>query len=105
MSCRRLPDRSMRWSKTIPPRVALSNPTMHFINVLLPLPLVPSSATVSPSRTSSDTPCNTRTAPYPASTLSIASLITEIDPLHLGVLHDLRRRAFGHEASGIQAYD
>jgi len=38
-------------------------PITHFISVLLPLPLVPSSATVSVSRMSSDTPCSARTAP------------------------------------------
>jgi hypothetical protein len=43
--------------------LGLTMPMMHLISVLLPLPLVPSSATVSPSRTSIDTPCSTRTAP------------------------------------------
>ena len=38
-------------------------PMMHLISVDLPFPLVPSKATVSPSRTSSETPCSTRTAP------------------------------------------
>ena len=38
-------------------------PMMHFISVLLPLPLVPSSATVSPAPTVSDTSSSTRTAP------------------------------------------
>jgi len=36
---------------------------MHFISVLLPLPLVPSSATVSPVATSSETPRSAFTAP------------------------------------------
>ena len=36
---------------------------MHFISVLLPLPLVPSSATVSPGATVSETSSMTRTAP------------------------------------------
>ena len=38
-------------------------PITHFSSVLLPLPLVPSSATVSPAPTDSDTSCSTRTAP------------------------------------------
>ena len=38
-------------------------PMMDFIRVDLPLPLVPSSATVSPSPTRSDTSCRMRTAP------------------------------------------
>ena len=45
------------------PRVTGIKPIMHFISVLLPLPLVPSNATVSPCRTSNDTPVSTRTAP------------------------------------------
>ena len=38
-------------------------PMMHFISVDLPLPLVPSSATVSPAATVTDTSSSTRTAP------------------------------------------
>ena len=38
-------------------------PMMHFMSVLLPLPLVPSSTTVSPGFTSSVTSSSTRTAP------------------------------------------
>ena len=38
-------------------------PMMHFISVLLPLPLVPSSATDSFSLIDSEIPCNARTAP------------------------------------------
>ena len=45
------------------PARGASNPMMQRISVLLPLPLVPSSATVSPSRTSSDSPCSTCTWP------------------------------------------
>jgi hypothetical protein len=42
--------------KTTEPRVGRTMPITHFISVLLPLPLVPSSATVSPSLTESETP-------------------------------------------------
>ncbi len=38
-------------------------PIMHFISVDLPLPLVPSSTTVSPPATRIDTSSSTRTAP------------------------------------------
>ena len=38
-------------------------PMIDFIRVDLPLPLVPSSATVSPAPTVSDTSCSTLTAP------------------------------------------
>jgi len=36
---------------------------MHFVSVLLPLPLAPSKATVSPPATLIDTPDSARTAP------------------------------------------
>ena len=45
------------------PRVGRTMPMTHFISVLLPLPLVPSSATVCPCEMSIDTPCSARTAP------------------------------------------
>ena len=45
------------------PAIGGTIPITHFISVLLPLPLVPSSTTVSPAATSSDTSSSTRTAP------------------------------------------
>ena len=45
------------------PALAGTMPMMHFMSVLLPLPLVPSSVTVSPSATASEMPSSTRTAP------------------------------------------
>ena len=50
-------------SSVISPRVGRTTPMKHRISVLLPLPLVPSSTTVSPSAMSSETPCSARTAP------------------------------------------
>ena len=47
----------------IRPERGRTMPMMHFISVLLPLPLVPSSTTVSPALTSSVTSSSTRTAP------------------------------------------
>ena len=38
-------------------------PMMQLMSVDLPLPLVPSSTTVSPESTETDTPCSTRTEP------------------------------------------
>src|SRR5262249_20534873 len=70
--------------------------------VLLPLPLVPSNATVSPSYTSMDTWCNTRTAPYPASTSVSTSLFAKVGFLHRGVMHNLLRCALGDGAAGIE---
>ena len=43
--------------------VGRTSPMTHFISVLLPLPLVPSSTTVSPSLTFNETFSMTRTAP------------------------------------------
>ena len=45
------------------PAVGVTIPMMHFISVDLPLPLVPSSATVWPAVTFSETPFNTRIEP------------------------------------------
>ena len=45
------------------PEAGRTMPMTDFIRVDLPLPLVPSSATVSPAPTVSDTPSSTRTAP------------------------------------------
>ncbi len=50
-------------ASTMLPCVGRTMPITHFISVLLPLPLVPSSATVSVSWMSSVTPCSARTAP------------------------------------------
>jgi len=50
-------------STTMRPAVGRTMPITHFISVLLPLPLVPSSATVSPELTAIVTSSSTRTAP------------------------------------------
>ena len=52
-----------RIAATILPADGRTMPITHFSSVLLPLPLVPSSVTVSPAPTASDTSCSTRTAP------------------------------------------
>jgi hypothetical protein len=44
----------------ISPLAGLMIPVMHLISVLLPLPLEPSSTTVSPASTVIETPCSTR---------------------------------------------
>ena len=49
--------------KTTRPFVGRTMPITHFIRVLLPLPLVPSSATVSFSLMEREMPCSARTAP------------------------------------------
>ena len=50
-------------SATMRPALGRTSPMMHFIKVLLPLPLVPSSTTVSPPPTATETSSSTRTAP------------------------------------------
>jgi len=50
-------------SATIDPALGRTIPMMHFISVDLPLPLVPSSTTVSPAPTLNETSSITRTAP------------------------------------------
>ena len=49
-------------SATMEPALGRTSPMMHFMSVLLPLPLVPSSTTVSPAPTLTDTSSITRTA-------------------------------------------
>src|SRR6185437_5029539 len=75
-------------------------PITHFSSVLLPLPLVPSSATVSAAPTVSVTPCSTLTAPYPASRPEMVRLLAKVRPHHIGVAHDIHRVAVGDLASG-----
>ena len=50
-------------SATMLPALGRTMPMMHFISVDLPLPLVPSSTTVSPPPTLNETSSMTRTAP------------------------------------------
>ena len=50
-------------SATMLPVLGRTMPMMHFISVDLPLPLVPSSTTVSPEPTLSETSLMMRTAP------------------------------------------
>src|SRR5205814_5777274 len=97
--------RSPSDSRRISPGSGATMPMMHLMSVLLPLPLVPSSATVSPSRTSRDTPCSTRTAPYPASTSRTTSLLAKVGLLHGRVPHDLLRRAFGDAFARVEHHD
>src|SRR6185503_5899366 len=92
-------------SRVTDPRVGRTMPMMHFISVLLPLPFVPSSTTVSPSRISTDTPCSARTAPYPASTSRSESLSAKVGPLHFRVLHDLLGRSLADDPSRVEAHD
>src|SRR5256885_4850191 len=88
----------------IRPRSGRTRPVTHFISVLLPLPLVPSSATVSPASTWSVTPRSALTAPYPASSPSMARLSAKIGLLYPLVRHDLGRRADGDDPACVEAH-
>src|SRR5215208_1486295 len=63
---------TLRPSKTTSPFVR-TMPEIARSVVVLPAPLAPSSATISPSFTSSETPCSALTGPYRASTLRSSS--------------------------------
>src|SRR3974390_1202251 len=91
-------------SATIVPAFGLTMPMMHFMSVDLPLPLVPSSATVSPLPTLSDTLSITRTAPYAAWIPAMVRLLAKISPFDLGIAHDLVRYSIGNFSPGNQ-YD
>src|SRR2546421_8278871 len=86
------------------PRSGRTRPVTHFISVLLPLPLVPSSATVSPASTWSVTPRSALTAPYPASSPSMARLSAKIGLLYPLVRHDFGRRADGDDPTRVEAH-
>ena len=62
-ACRRGRASRRRSRRRCGPAIGRTMPITHFISVLLPLPLVPSSATVSPALTSIETSSITRTAP------------------------------------------
>src|SRR5215470_16975419 len=94
--------RSPSISAMMLPALGFTMPTMHLSSVLLPLPLVPSSATVSPDGTSSETPSSARTAPYPASTPLKERLLAKVGLLHLGVAHDLLGEPVRYLTSGHQ---
>src|ERR1700691_3423415 len=86
----------------IEPWLGFTRPMMHFISVDLPLPLVPSSTTVSPPSTLSDTSSMTRTAPYDAWIPAMVRLLAKIGPLHFRIAHDVVGLAIGDLAAGDQ---
>src|SRR5690242_3034490 len=85
-------------SVTLPPKRRVT-PTMELINVVLPVPLRPSTASTCPSGGRSDTLGSTVASPEAARRFSVASRsgiarLAEINGLHLRVLGDLFGRAF-----------
>src|SRR6266705_2229575 len=92
--------RSPSISATMPPELGRTMPMMHFLKVLLPLPLVPSSTTVSACDTESEMSSSTRTAPYPAFNPVTERLFAKIGPFDLRVAHDVLRQAVGDLLAG-----
>src|SRR5262249_13248493 len=105
MSCgaRRVTSRP---SNSMAPRHGFRKPMAVFISVVLPMPFLPSSATASPLRTSSDTPNKIGVAPYPAwtSRMRNISVITaaEIRFDHARVAANGRGRALGDLLAEVQ---
>src|SRR5882672_10454407 len=87
------------------PELGDTMPIMHFISVLLPLPLVPSRVTVSPSFTASEMRSSTCTAPYPAQRPSTRRLFSKVGPHDFGVSGHDSRVPVGDLASGDQNRD
>src|SRR6185437_4550668 len=78
-------------------------PITHFISVLLPLPLVPSSTTVSPPAIRIETSSSTRTAPYEASipsTMMLLALGAKVRSHHARVLQHLLRQSVSNLLAG-----
>src|SRR5690242_12921041 len=78
------------------PSFGRTMPITHFISVLLPLPLVPSKATVSPDFTEIETSSMTRTEPYAACTPSMVRLLAKISPHDFGIADNVFRLAVGN---------
>src|SRR6188508_1013245 len=79
-------------------------------SVVLPTPLRPRSATLSPSAMASDTSSTTTASPYPALTpsserRSAMTLVPQVDGLHALVGGDLARRALGEDLAAHQHRD
>src|SRR2546425_86640 len=90
------------------PAAGRSNPITDESVVVLPAPLGPSTPTISPSRTSSETPLTAATPPYRVSspsTLSTTGLPSEVgfDDTLVGL--DLAGRAFGDLLPEVQDGD
>src|SRR5919204_867496 len=92
-------------SKTISP-VCRTVPETDRSVVVLPAPFAPSSATISPSSTRSDTPCSALIGPYRASTPRSSSsggiFSSEIRLDHLWVYPHVRRRAAGDQTPEVE---
>src|SRR6185312_16538120 len=97
-----------RPSKITRPLFGLTAPMMAMSVLDLPAPFAPSSAVISPGRTSSDTSCTACTPPYDTCRPSILSIgsDTVFSPQigfdHGRVAHDLGRRPLGDHLPEIQ---
>src|SRR5262245_25279541 len=84
-----------------------SRPAMALISVVLPAPLGPITATISPAATSSEASHTAVASPYPTWRLRASSSIglPEIDADHARIAHDLARRAERKELALVQDRD
>src|SRR3982075_4235180 len=95
MSCGRKPTRLSSRQVIDPERPCGGvRPMMERMKVVLPIPFRPSSATISPAPTSSETPRTTIASPYPlySSRTSSMTRLPEIDFLNPGVAANAFRR-------------
>src|SRR5688572_14172832 len=90
-----MPSRSMR------PSLRAMVPVIAARRVDLPAPLGPSSATVSPFSTASETPCSTGAAPYEACRSESRS-IAKVGLHHGGLRAHFLRRAFGDARAEVE---
>src|SRR6184192_1188391 len=99
-------DRSSPLNTIVPPRSG-RRPISAFINVLLPTPLRPRTATISPRATSMSTPRSTSPAPYPARKFVAFSSSVTLPPSEIYVadvlaLAHLAESSIGEDASLMQ---
>src|SRR6516164_2147154 len=101
-----------RPSKTTLPFCGSMTPQIVFSAVVLPAPLAPRMATTPPRGTSKETPRMAAIGPYQVSTLltrrigsAMARSAPEIGADHLGMGHDLARRAGGYRTAVVQRQD
>src|SRR6476620_8589727 len=107
MLCGRSPRRSCPSMRTVPAVTrGVARPMMERTSDVLPMPLRPSTATISPGATRIDTPDSTAAWPYEAPRPSISSMAgtTQVDLLHLGIAADLVRAAF-HQHGALRHAD
>src|SRR6266568_6088437 len=89
-------------------RRARTSPAMAFNSVLLPAPLAPRTATISPAATLIETPNSAWKSPWKASSARTSSSVSgigrdpHVDLRHFGAANDGLRIAFGDQCAAMQ---